>query len=74
MFKDRVYEHLEYVRNGKTEKITGHKLSDMKFTILEKVKKNNIHYRKEREKHLISKFNTYYAGMNLMPHTEFVGI
>ena len=23
MFKDRVYEHLEYVRNGKTEKITG---------------------------------------------------
>ena len=39
----------------------------MKSTILEKVTINEIQYRKEREKHLINKFNTYYSGMNQMP-------
>ena len=74
MFKDRIYEHLGYVRNCDMDKITGehfnksgHKISDMKFSILEKVKKNDVHYRKERESQLINKFNTYNAGMNKMP-------
>ena len=46
MFKNRMYEHLDYVRNEKVDKVTGHqfnqkghKITDMKFTILEKVKK-----------------------------------
>ena len=36
----------------------------MTITILEKVKVNYTFYRKEREKYLISKFNSYYDGMN----------
>ena len=33
----------------------------MKFTILEKVKRN---YEREREKYLINKFNTFHKGLN----------
>ena len=71
MFKNRMYEHLDYVRNEKVDKVTGHqfnqkghKITDMKFTILEKVKKNEIQYRKEREKQQI---NYIFSGMNQMP-------
>ena len=42
----------------------GHSVSDLSVTILEKVKKNCELYRKERERYLINKFNTYYKGIN----------
>ena len=45
----------------------GHNLANMKFTVLEKVKKNNELYRKEREHYLIKKFNTFHLGMNKKP-------
>ena len=45
----------------------GHDISNMKFTIIEKVKKDDQTYRKEREKFFIEKFNTFHAGINRMP-------
>jgi hypothetical protein len=39
---------------------SGHSLSDLSITILEKVKTNGDLCRKEREKYHIRKFNTYY--------------
>ena len=46
---------------------SGHSLADMKMVILEKVKKNDELYRKEREHYFIRKFNTYYKGLNRQP-------
>ena len=42
----------------------GHSLANMKITLLEQVKQNDIAYRKEREHYFINKFNTYHTGMN----------
>ena len=44
--------------------LPGHSLAKMKITIIELVKKNDIMYRKEREKYFINKFNSYYQGLN----------
>ena len=53
---DRICEHIGYIRTQKLEKATGghfnlpgHSLSNLKTTILEKVRVNNTQYRKERE-------------------------
>ena len=69
--KDRIQEHKGYVNNRHLNQPTGyhfnqpgHTLSDMKIVILEKVQKHDTFYRKEREKYLIRKFNTYNKGMN----------
>ena len=69
--KDRLGEHKGYINNNKWKQPTGyhfnmpgHTIANLTITILEKVKKENILYRKEREKYLIRKFNTYYSGMN----------
>ena len=35
--------------------------------ILEKMKTSDDEYRKERERYLINKFNTFYNGINRMP-------
>ena len=74
LFKDRINEHIGYVKNrnenmarGKHFNQPGHTVSDMTFTVLEKVKKTDTLYRKEREKHLIQKFNTYHDGLNRRP-------
>ena len=71
---DRLCEHIGDVRTKKLEKPVakhfnqpGHSLSDMTATIIEKVKVNCVQYRKEREKYLIRKFNTFYGGLNLKP-------
>ena len=71
---DRFSEHLGYVRTKKLNKATGahfnskgHNISNMTVTILEKVRSTNWQYRKEREKYLIRKFNTFYGGLNLKP-------
>ena len=64
-------DHRGYVNNKKIEKTTsghfnnpGHSLSDMTVTALEQVKKNDLFYRREREKYFINKFNTVHIGMN----------
>ena len=42
----------------------GHSISNMKITLLEKVKSTDPIYRKERAKYHIRKLNTFYNGMN----------
>ena len=42
----------------------GHKVSDMKITIIEKIFSLDPAVRKEREKFYINKFNTKYKGLN----------
>ena len=71
-FEQRIYDHLGYVRNqninqatGNHFNLAGHDISNMKFTIIEKVKKDDQTYRKE--KFFIEKFNTFHAGINRMP-------
>ena len=72
--KERISEHLGYIRNknqtyatGHHFNLPGHSKNDLKVTVLEKVKKNDIFYRKEREAYLIRKFNSFYKGLNRMP-------
>ena len=73
-FRKRIYEHLGYARNKNDKMITGehfnlpgHTEANMTFTIIEQCKSEEEEYRKEREKYHISKFNTYYQGMNKEP-------
>ena len=73
-FRDRIYQHIGYVRNKQISKATGehfnlpgHRSHHMKFTILEKVKSLDPLYGREREKLLIRKFNTFYNGINKEP-------
>ena len=42
----------------------GHSLSNLTVTIIEKVKNNDLNYRREREKLFIKKFNTLNKGLN----------
>ena len=71
---ERISEHRGYIHNKKLNQATGahfnlpgHGLSDMKFTVLEKVMKTDENYRKERESYHIRIFNTFYRGINRMP-------
>ena len=64
-------DHRGYIVNHDIKKATGshfnapgHSLSDLSMTVIEQVKKNDIFYRKERERYFINKFNTLQAGMN----------
>ena len=64
-------EHKGYVINEKINKTTGehynskgHKVSDMRVTILEKIFSLDTAFRKEREKFHIMKMNTRYKGLN----------
>ena len=72
--KDRIAEHIGYIRTKKQNQATGHhfnlpghSLADFKVIALEKVKSSDPFYRKERESYLIRKFNTFYKGMNRLP-------
>ena len=72
--KDRIGEHLGYIRNKDLKQATGyhfnlkgHSQDNLRVIALEKVKKYDVLYRKERESHLIRKFNTFYQGLNRMP-------
>ena len=67
----RFSDHRGYVRNEKFDKPTGehfnlpgHKLADMKISIVEKVLSSDPNMRKIRESHFIEKLNTFYKGMN----------
>ena len=71
--KERFSEHKGYVNNkilnqptGQHFNLPGHSIANMTITIVEKVRKPESLYRKEREKYHIRKFNTYYEGMNKM--------
>ena len=44
-------------------------VSDLEAIILEKIMKTDPLYRKERERYIIRKFNSYYNGMNRSPGT-----
>ena len=70
----RISEHLGYIKCKKLSKATGyhfnlpgHSSANFTVRILEKVRKRESYYRKEREHFLIKKFNTYNKGMNRMP-------
>ena len=69
--KYRIADHKSYIKSENIEQATGehfnlpgHSISNMKVTIVERVKKNDDQYRKEREKYFINKFNTFYRGIN----------
>jgi hypothetical protein len=47
--------------------LPGHSSHNMKFTILENVKSEDPLYRREREKLLMRKFNSFYGGINKEP-------
>ena len=73
-FRERIYQHLGYVRNKDISKATGqhfnlpgHGMKNMKFCILEQVKSQDPLYAREREKLLIRKFNTFHSGINKEP-------
>ena len=52
---------------GRRINLPGHPKSNLTATILEHLKVNDIHYRKEREHYHNRKFNTVYGGFNLKP-------
>jgi hypothetical protein len=73
-FRDRIYQHIGYVRNKQTSRATGehfnlpgHNIHNMKFTILEQIRSRDPLYGREREKLLIRKFNSFYNGINKEP-------
>ena len=66
--------HVQPLHNKGTSQATGdhlnflgHSLSDMKVMVIEKVKVNDVSYKKERESYHIRKFNTYYRGITRKP-------
>ena len=61
-----VQQNLEQA-TGKHFNLPWHSKSNLTATILEHVKVNDIHYRKDREHYHIRKFNTVYGGLNLKP-------
>lgn len=69
--KFRLADHRGYIVNKNINQATGahfnlpgHSLANLSVIILEQVKNKSDAYRKERQKYLISKFNTYYKGLN----------
>ena len=44
--------------------LKGHKVSDMRVTVIEKVFSRDSAVRKERERHFIQQMNTKYKGLN----------
>ena len=72
--KERICQHIGYVKNKIVNTATGyhfntlgHSISDMNFRVLEQARICDPVYRKEREKYLIRKFNSYYSGLNRAP-------
>ena len=70
----RISEHVGYLRTNKKSEasgeyfnLPGHSLLNMKVTLIEKVVKQDILYRKEWKKLHIQKFNTFYNGLKKKP-------
>ena len=74
-FRDRIYQHIGYVRNKQLNKSTGehfnlpgHRIYHMKFTMLEQVKSlDPLYIVCGRESKLIRKYNTFHNGINKEP-------
>ena len=73
-FKERIGEHKTYIRTKKLNQPTryhfnlpGHSLDQLKVTVIERITKTSVLYRKERESYIIRKFNTHNRGMNKAP-------
>ena len=71
MLKLRLADHCGYVRNSNTDTATGfhfnspgHSLSDLRIVAIEKSKRKNTLYRKQRETYHINRFNTLHNGIN----------
>ena len=69
--RKRFSDHKGYIENKHLNTVTGfhfnsvgHSLDNVKILIIEKVRKLDTQYRKERETYLINKFNTMYEGLN----------
>ena len=69
--KFQIGDHRGFIQNQVTSKAKwahwsqpGHRLADMKFTVLEQPKYNDMNYREERETFFIKKFDTFYNGIN----------
>lgn len=69
--KDRILEHLYYVRSGNSSttvgehfNLPGHSIANMKTCIIEKCLQNSRMYRSIRESFFINKFQTKYKGLN----------
>ena len=71
MLKYCLADHYGYVRSQRLDtpigahfNSPGHTLGDLAITVIEKSKRNNHPYRRQREEYHINRFNTYYKGMN----------
>ena len=71
LLKFRLADHRGYVTNRDTTTATGHhftlpghSIDDLRITVIEQVKKNNLLYRKEREEYHIRRFDSFHNGMN----------
>ena len=69
--RQRFLQHRGYVRNKDCKKVTGqhfnlpgHKISDMKICVLEKLRNNDPFYRKVRESMYIQNFGATTSLMN----------
>ena len=73
IFKFRLAEHRGYVNNnvdtptGEHFNLPGHSLSDLRGSILEKVRSKDDMYRKERERHFIRKISAHADGGSSLP-------
>ena len=54
--------------------LIGHTKTGMKVVFLDKVKSSDLEYIKERECHLIRRFNSFYIGLNRNPKLASSGI
>ena len=64
-------QHLDAARNKRLKKAIGehfscggHSMSDMTFSIIERLKKHDYRYRKQRESYYIEQWNLKYKGLN----------
>jgi hypothetical protein len=71
LLKFRLADHRGYVVNKDITKATGHhfnlpghSVTDLSITVIEKVKNNDVLYRREREEYHIRRFNTMHMGLN----------
>ena len=69
--KERFLKHRGYVQNKELSQATGnhfnlpgHSVSDMTFTIIEKVHRKDPFFLRQREKFYIQKFNVKMKGIN----------
>ena len=61
--KDRISDHIGYIKNRKIETPTGEHFSQKGHNVTSQ----DPLYRKERERYLIRKFNSFYKGINKSP-------